>query len=495
MGAALRGLRRLAEQTPPSRERFADLLRGLSILAVVLGHWLVTVVGYDEHSELVGRSALPDLPWAHPLTWLFQVVPVFCFVGGYANAVSLTRHRDRGGDAAGWLVNRSGRLLRPTTALILVMAGGAFAAHLLGADPARVRLVVWFASIPLWFLVVYLVLVVLTPLMYALHLRYGLWVPPALVCLVALGDVARLLGAPSLSLGNYLFGWLAVYQMGFAWRDGLLPARPRVAAPLLLGGVGALLLFTLAGPYPVSMLNVPGERLHNMSPPSLALLAVASAQIGAVLLLRDRAARWLRGTRPWTVVVAVNTVILTIFLWHVTAAVLVVFALHLAGVLPVYAAGSAGWLAWRIPLLLLCGLALAPLVAVFGRIEVRGARRAVADAPGTVAPSARCPGQRAPAAPPTTRLGLALVARPVARLGLALAAHPVARLGVALAGFAGVVVALLDNSLLPSTAPAVLGLPTPALVTYLAGAAILRLLRSASPGDVARRSPAGSRPR
>ncbi|WP_182877926.1 hypothetical protein [Microbispora sp. H10670] len=39
VGAESREVRRLAEPTPPSRERFVDLLRAVSIVAVVLGHW------------------------------------------------------------------------------------------------------------------------------------------------------------------------------------------------------------------------------------------------------------------------------------------------------------------------------------------------------------------------------------------------------------------------------------------------------------------------
>ncbi|MFF4774348.1 acyltransferase [Microtetraspora fusca] len=451
MGTALREVRRLAEQTPPSRERFIDLLRAVSIVAVVLGHWLATVVGYDEHGELIGRSALPDLPWAQPLTWVVQVMPVFFFVGGYANAVSLAAERRRGGKAVEWLIRRSGRLIPPTTALVLVLGGGALAARLLDADPARVRTVVWLASIPLWFLVVYLIMVALTPPMYALHRRYGLAVPPVLVGLVAAGDVARLLGHDFWGNGNFLFGWLAVHQMGFAWRDGLLPARPRVAVPLLLAGTGALLLLTLAGPYPISMINVPGERLHNMSPPSLALLAVATAQFGMALLLRDRAERWLRRTRRWTAVVAVNSVIMTIFLWHISAAILLAAALHVAGVLPTPEAGSAAWLAWRIPLLVMFSVVLTLLVAIFGPIEVRGARR-------------------------PRRLSLASPAGP-ARM----ASCQVLRLWLAMAGFAGVAFALLANSLWPSTAPTVSGMPAVALITYLACAAVLRLLRSTPP--------------
>lgn len=457
MGTALRGLRRLAEQTPPSRERFIDLLRGMSIVAVVLGHWLVTVVGYDEHGELIGRSALPDLPWARPLTWVAQVIPVFFFVGGYANAVSLATQRRQGGDVAEWLLNRGGRLIRPTTALVLVMAGGALAARMFDADPARVRLVVWLASIPLWFLGVYLIVVVLTPPMYALHRRYGLLVPLVLVGLVAIGDLARLFGEESWGNGNFLFGWLAIHQMGFAWRDGRLPARPRVALPLLLGGFGALLLLTLVGPYPISMINVPGERLHNMSPPSLALLAVATTQLGAALLLRDRAERWLRHSRPWMTVVAVNAVILTILLWHIPAAILLTAVLHVAGVLPTPGVGSAAWLAWRIPWLIMLSLVLTLLVAIFGPIEVRGAHR---------------PDRR----PPRIPVGLVRVAT-----------RPASRLTLALAGFASVAFGLLDNALLPSTSPAVSGLPTAALIAYLVGAAVLRFLRSIPPGKEARR--------
>ncbi|WP_283138988.1 acyltransferase family protein [Rhizohabitans arisaemae] len=458
MGRTFREIRRLAEQTPPSRERFIDLLRAVSIVAVVLGHWLVTVIGYDENGELIGRSALPDLPWAQPLTWLVQVMPVFFFVGGYANAVSLAAERRRGGKATEWLIARSGRLVPPTTALVLVMGGGALVARLFDADPARVRMIVWLASIPLWFLVVYLIVVALTPPMYALHRRYGLAVPPVLVGLVAAGDVARLLGHDFWGNGNFLFGWLAIHQMGFVWRDGLLPARPRVAVPLLLAGIGVLLLLTLVGPYPISMINVPGERLHNMSPPSLALLAVATAQLGVALLLRDRTERWLRRTSRWKAVVAVNSVIMTIFLWHISAVILLVAALHVAGLLPTPEAGSAAWLAWRIPLLVMLSAVLALLIAIFGPVEVRGAERSRRRSLPTPAGLARMVSCQA------------------------------VRLPLTIAGFAGVAFALLSNSLWPSTAPTASGMPWAALITYLACAAVLRLLRSTPPAAETERS-------
>ncbi|MFC8901623.1 acyltransferase, partial [Micromonospora sp. NPDC057140] len=389
----MRRLRQLAERTPARRERYVDLLRAIAIGMVVVGHWGVTVIGRDDAGRPTGHSALGDLPWAYPLTWVGQVLPVFFLVGGFANAASLTANRARGGDATGWLLDRSARLVPPTTVLLLVLAAGAGGAYLWGAGEARIRTVVWFATIPLWFLVPYLAVVALTPPMHALHRRVGLAVPVALVGLVALGDLGRLVGPATLAYGSYLAGWLAVHQVGFAWYDAHAAARPNpgsgrsgdtprhplptsrpAAVALLAGGLGALLLLTAVGPYPMAMLHVPGERLDNASPPSLALLALATAQLGLVLLLRAPAERWLRRPGPWQAVVAVNSVVLTVFLWHLTAALLLVGLLDALGLLPTPAVGTAGWLAWRVPWLLLLTVVLAGLVAVFGPVEARAGR-------------------------------------------------------------------------------------------------------------------------
>ncbi|MFE9183316.1 acyltransferase [Micromonospora haikouensis] len=454
----MRRLRQLAERTPAGRERYVDLLRAVAICMVVAGHWGVTVIGRDAAGRPTGHSALGDLPWAYPLTWVGQVLPVFFLVGGFANAASLTANRARGGDATGWLLERSARLVPPTTVLLLVLAAGAGGSYVWGAGEARIRTVVWFATIPLWFLVPYLAAVALTPPMHALHRRFGLAVPVALVGVVALGDVGRLVGPAPLAYGSYLAGWLAVHQAGFAWYDAHataasprgggtadgarhpLPTSRPAAVALLAGGLGALLLLTAVGPYPVAMLHVPGERLDNASPPSLALLALATAQLGLVLLLRDPAERWLRRPGPWQAVIAVNSVVLTVFLWHLTAAMLLVGALDALGLLPTPAVGTAAWLAWRVPWLLLLAVVLAGLVAIFGPVEARAGRR-------------RRAGEDARRRRP-------------------------AHTGLVVAGYAAVIAGLLVNTVTPKGAPEPLGLPAPALVAYLAGAGLLRWLRS-----------------
>ncbi|QFG24620.1 acyltransferase [Actinomadura sp. WMMB 499] len=416
-------LRRLAERTPPQRDRWVDLVRAVAIVLVVIGHWLAVVVTYD--GGLGGEHVLTALPWTRWLSWAFQVMPVFFLAGGFANAASLKPGVPR----RDWLLGRADRLLRPTTLFIAVIAASAAVARALGAEPDLIGTAVWLATIPLWFLAAYLPMIVLTPVMHALHRRWGLAVPAVLLVLVAAGDAAVFADVPHGGTANYLLMWLAVHQLGFAWHDGRLPAR--TGPPLIAAGLAGLVLLTTAGPYPVSMVAEPGAQMQNTAPPSLALLSLAIAQTGLVVLLHDRGNRWLQRPRPWTAVVAVSTVILTLFLWHMTAVVIAAAALYPTGVFPQPPIGTSEWYALRAPWVACLLAVLGVLLALFARAE-RPAR-----------PSWR----KAPTA--LTVIGVACV--------------QAALIGIALAG--------------PDFhAPA--ALPAWVLATYLTGAAALHLQRA-----------------
>jgi hypothetical protein len=457
---SVRALRELAERTPGHRERHVDLLRALAIGAVVVGHWLAVVL-VVENGELSGYNALELLAWTHPLTWLFQVMPLFFMVGGFANAASLTAYRRRGEGDAAWLLSRAHRLIRPTSALLLVLAGAALVARTAGVDGQLVGTAVWLASLPLWFLAAYLGMVVLTPPMHALHRRAGLVVPAVLVGLVVAADVVRstdIGGLGFLGYANFALGWLAIHQIGFAWQDGRLPARPRLGAPVLAGGLVTLIGLTVLGPYPVSMVNVPGESVQNAAPPTVALLALATAQLGLALLLRDPSERWLRRSGPWTAVVAVNAVVLTVFLWHFTAVVIAAVALYLTGLIPDLPAGSPGWLLWQLPWIALLALLLAALVATFGRIEVGGGR----------------PSERPRWLPP-------------AGADVLMSRWP--RAVATAAGFTAVIAGLIGIAVSGPDDHGPFGLPSAPLIGYLAGAALLRVagIAMARQQDPARR--------
>ncbi|WP_116248560.1 acyltransferase [Nocardiopsis sp. FIRDI 009] len=370
--AVLTRIRETARSTPERRDRYVDLLRALAIVFVVLGHWLAVVVTTDD--GIAGRNALGILSWTRPMTWLFQVMPVFFLVGGYANAASLASHREKGGDSLGWVLGRTDRLLRPTTAFLAAVWAVALGALLLGTPPELVGLATWAAAIPLWFLAAYLGVVVLAPLMHGLHRRWGAAVPSVLIGVVLALDVARLgLDVPFVGNTNYLLVWLALHQLGFLWRDRRAQPRPLAAAAAALGGFALLLALTVPGPYPTSMVTVPGQALGNTSPPTFALLVLGLTQTAVVLWLASPARRMLRRPGPWTAVVAVNAVVLTVFLWHMSAAVIAGAALYGTGLLTQWPVGSAAWLLQRVPWLVAVALVLAVLVVAFGGVEARTA--------------------------------------------------------------------------------------------------------------------------
>lgn len=438
-----RRLRRAAEQTPERRNRYIDALRALAILTVVLGHWLAALV--TTNGRIGADNALAHILWAQPLTWFFQVMPVFFLVGGYSHAASLTSHYRKGGDAFGWVLGRTDRLLRPTTAFLVALWAGALAARLAGADPWLVGLAVWGASIPLWFLAAYIGVVVFAPLMFALHRRAGAAVPVVLVGLVLALDTARLgFGVPVIGEANYLLVWLAIHQFGFWWRDRWEDLRPLPPALTAAAGLLLLLALTTVGPYPLSMVDVPGAELGNASPPTFALLVLGLTQASIALALQGPAQRGLRRIGPWTAVVAVNAVVLTLFLWHMAAAIVTGAALYPTGVLPQPAVGSAEWLLLRVPWLLAVGLVLAVFVAVFGRVE---SRTAPSSAGWRVVDGA--------ASAPGVWAWRLLVA----------------------AAFASLLGGLLWIALAGPGDHGMGGLPTAAFLAYAAGAAVLRLMR------------------
>jgi hypothetical protein len=121
----------LAAATPPERNRYVDFLRAVSILFVVVGHWLIATLYYVD-GDLTPGQLLESRPQMHWVTWIFQVMPIFFIVGGYSNAVSLESARRKSVGYATWLAARLHRLVAPL--LIVLVAWAAFAVVLNVAD-------------------------------------------------------------------------------------------------------------------------------------------------------------------------------------------------------------------------------------------------------------------------------------------------------------------------------------------------------------------------
>lgn len=370
----------VAAQTPESRNRYVDFLRALSILAVIFGHWLVAAP-FVSNGALSLSDMLEHQPWTRWLTWGLQVMPVFFLVGGYANGVSWKAAMRDGRSYSDWLNARLGRLIGPVLPLLLAWALLGALGPQIGVQPELVSVFSQMALIPIWFLSVYVMVVVLVPVTYAGWQRFGLGSFWALVLAAAVDD-ALFFAADLRALGwlNYGFIWLAVHQLGYAWRDGQL-AGLRKTLPWALGGLAFLIGLVTVGPYPLSMVSVPGEEVSNTLPPKLPMLALGIAQSGLLLSLESPLRRWLTRARPWTATLLVNGMIMTIYLWHLTASTLIIgLAVLIGNVGLTIEPGSGLWWAMRPAWLIVYLGALSVLALAFGRFE-RGAAGARPAAP------------------------------------------------------------------------------------------------------------------
>ncbi|MEV4709134.1 acyltransferase [Actinoplanes sp. NPDC049316] len=351
----------LAARTPATRDRYADLLRVASLGTVIAGHWLMAV---PDGARIT--NVLAVVPILQPLTWLLQVMPLFFLVGGFAHATAWASIQRRGGGYADFVRTRSARLLRPAAVFLGVWLVIALAAASAGQDHGIVRVALRTVVQPLWFLGVYLGLVALAPVMLRLHRAFGVRVPVVLFAAAAVVDLLRFHGYAGAATLNLLLVWAAVHQLGYLYADGTLQ---RYGLPLAVGGMTTLLLLTTVGPYPTSMVGVPGEAVSNMSPPTAALAAHAVWLTGLAMLLRGPATRWLARARVWRTVVAANRLAMTAFLWHLSAAfvLLAVFRAGIGG-----APGTTSWWLTRPVWLAAAGAITAALVSAFRRFDTPG---------------------------------------------------------------------------------------------------------------------------
>jgi fucose 4-O-acetylase-like acetyltransferase len=359
----------LAAKTPESRNRYVDFLRAISICAVVFGHWLMAAP-YVIGGEINITSMLEHQEWTRWMTWVFQVMPVFFLVGGYSNGISWQSAQRNGRSYGEWLQIRLQRLIGPVLPLIIMWIILAAGAQWIGLRPEMVKVASQMALIPIWFLAVYIVVVVLVPITYGVWERYGFKSFGVLV-LAAVIDDLLFFAADLRALGwlNYAFVWLAVHQLGYAWRDGYM-AGARQGLTWVLGGTLILISLITVGPYPVSMVSVPGQEISNTLPPKIAMLALGIVQCGLLLSIESPMRRWLARSRPWTAVVLINGMIMTIFLWHLTASTLSIgCALWFNDVGLKVTPGTGYWWVIRPAWIGVYLVALLPFALGFGRFE------------------------------------------------------------------------------------------------------------------------------
>ncbi|MEP1420278.1 MAG: acyltransferase family protein, partial [Erythrobacter sp.] len=314
-----------------------------------------------------------------------QVMPVFFLVGGYSNSVSWegTLRKAVPGQTGvyrDWLAARVQRLIAPTFPVLLVWAVVAVVLTQVGFDRAQIRMATEAALIPVWFLAVYLLVTACTPLAMKAWKRFGWLSFAALIPITALVDWLRFEhGVPYISFTNFLWVFLAIHQLGFAWKDGRFDNR-LFAFGCFAIGLGILVWITVYGFYPVAMVSAP-DGFSNSLPPTFALLALGVVQVGLVLALEPLGRKMLDKVGVWTATVLMNGMIMTVFLWHLTAFVLVMTFtwIALGGIGLDSVPGTSEWWVSRPLWLGIYVIALLPFIAVFAKHErtfrpIRGGR-------------------------------------------------------------------------------------------------------------------------
>lgn len=386
LSAASRELDALVSRTPDRRDRYVDFLRVAAIGVVVAWHWCLSVL-YWSGDQWVMPNPIHTVPGSWAATWLLQVVTVFFVVGGYANSSAWWAARRDGRGAAGYYAARLRRLLVPIGVFVAVWAGFEVIAHLAFPGYPGVLAYGRIGFTPLWFVAAYVWVVLVTPLTATAHARARWLTIGVLAVAVAAADAGRFAaGLAALGWVNSALVWVLVHQLGYFYRDfshrdsshrdraaGWGTGRFGAAVGLVAAGTIALAALTSLEAYPRSMVATVGQERSNILPTTATIAVVAVVQLGVVIVLRAPVTRWLHRPRVWKSVVAVNTVILTIFLWHMTALLVVLAALRALGV-DLRTEPTAAWWAERPFWLVAPALVLVVLVAIFGRFERAGPR-------------------------------------------------------------------------------------------------------------------------
>ncbi|MEA2023408.1 MAG: acyltransferase [Actinomycetota bacterium] len=365
-------IRDIADRTPETRNRSIDFFRAAALIIVVLGHWLASAVFVDDAGSLRFTNILELTEWTHWLTWGIQVMPVFFIVGGFANWRSFHASQRRGDSTGTWITARFRRLMTPIVPFLAVWTVISVIAGLLGVDHSLIRAGSFAVVTPLWFLAVYLLVILAVPIMVPLWIRFGWWTVVAGVILAFSIDALRFAtGADWIGWLNFGAVWITAHQLGYGWATERARPRSTIIVAALPLTFAALLLLTLFGPYPVSMVGVPGATENNTLPPTGVLLILSLMQYVIVRLVEPAAQRLMHRKRPWTAVVGFHAVMMTVYVWHLpTLAIIVLIGYGIGFGFNFEPLTVAWWLTRPVWVaVLLTGLT--GVVAIFGRFEPR----------------------------------------------------------------------------------------------------------------------------
>lgn len=359
-----------ALERPVERDPFLDLLRAVGTVAVVVAHWLMPQVSWDGTALTVVNVLGSGPGWL--VTWVIQVIPVMFFVAGAATFGQMGRRPQTWGR---FMSTRLRRLVPPVAVFVGTWLALRAVLPALGLPEAAVDVAARIAPQLLWYLGIYVVLLAASHALAGWYARTGVVGVWALGAAAVLVDVLRFgVGVPHVGLANLLLVWAFAYTLGFAYADGRLAWSVRACATVAMVGLVGLVVAVTAGPYPLSMVGMPGDTFSNMGPPTVCLVALTVVHVFGALALRPRlvvlsGAGSVRRAVGW-----LSARSMTVYLWHLTAMFVVVGVVTVFANVDLPVGWTSSWWVTRPFWFGACAVVLLVLVRTFEGVERNVAR-------------------------------------------------------------------------------------------------------------------------
>lgn len=366
------------------RDHSIDAVRAILLVLVIGLHAMMVGVTVGPNGPVL-ENALDNQAGFAPVSWFVQMMPMFFIVGGFASISQWRTLRERGTTAPAYVRGRIDRLVRPMIVAVVLVGGVLFAMTMAGVPTDIVATAGFRIGQPLWFLGVYILCSALVPLMVRAHERARIATTLGLLAVVVTVDAARIAsGIEAIGFLNLLFVWLLVQQLGFWLADGHIDALHRRTRFSIIAAALATMLVLVSGLYSPDM-------YVNLNPPTVCLVLLGAAQLMVFSLLRTRIAGLAEKPIARRIIDALGQRGMTIYIWHMPVLIaLAAGCLALNAFAGVYLPEplSVGWWMGRPIWLVIVGLAVIPVVALFARFE-RGRRMPRAHASASKAASQR----------------------------------------------------------------------------------------------------------
>lgn len=353
---------------PPSprraRDPFVDAVRAVGTLAVLTVHWLMAEATWTDGVLSIGNALAHGNAWI--VTWPLQVLALLFFAAGAATAHD-RRTDGRVLDGPRMLAARCARIVWPVAVFGVAWVAALGIGALVGLPGPALRTLAGLAPQPLWFLAVYAVLVALTPILARGTRTRGWRLPVGLGAVVAALEAFRLVtGIVWPSFASVLLAWAIPYVLGIAYTDAVRAGRLPRPRTLVVGGLAALtgaVVLVAVGPYPASLIGMPGARMSNLMPPTMPVVLHGLGIVALAVAARGPVVRWANG-RGRVVVDVVARRSMTIYVWHVTAMIVVIAGVLVGLDQALPSAWGTDWWASRPIWFGACALVLAAVCAI-----------------------------------------------------------------------------------------------------------------------------------